>query len=191
VQPSPEHPFKQKISELVPENSLGDANSIWDLQHYVVGPSSQGLVAGPDGKLDEDSFRYVDYLALLSEQRARNNPQPALSNQPIDFTMLPLPPGSYSRDPAVQNAYWLYGDEQNQILILTGHDGRIFVKPVQELKQDRSGNISWVDQSWRAGLPLHLFEDPNLKITSGTDSDTWLSSWHTEREWLEATHMCR
>jgi len=34
---------------------------------------------------------------------------------------------------------------------------------------------------------LRIFEDPNLSIPS-TNRAEWLSSWHTETEWLEALH---
>jgi hypothetical protein len=38
---------------------------------------------------------------------------------------------------------------------------------------------------------LQLFEDPELQLPKGTDRAAWLSTWHSEREWLEATHRCR
>lgn len=41
------------------------------------------------------------------------------------------------------------------------------------------------------GLPLQLFEDPNLNLPAGTDRLGWLSSAHTEREWFEAIYRCR
>ena len=40
---------------------------------------------------------------------------------------------------------------------------------------------------WQPGLPLRIFEDPNLAIPS-TNRAEWLSRWHTETEWLEALH---
>lgn len=193
LQPDPVHPFKQKISELIPELSLGDSNTVHDLQHYVAGPAAGGLVVGPNGKLDEEhSFRYVDYFPLLVSERARNNPQPELSPQPIDFLAMRLPDGAYAPGHgASQHAYWVYGGESNQLVILTDSAGRIAVIPVAELSQDASGKISWAPQPWRAGLPLHLFEDPKLQVPKEQDRAHWLSAWHTDREWLDATHLCR
>lgn len=190
--PDPAHPLKEKISDLVPENSLGDPNTVYDLQHYVAGPAASGLVVDASGGLDEArSFRYVDYFPLLTSQRARNNPQPELSPRPIDFLAMRLPVNAYIPDhPGPQHAYWVYGDESNQLVILTDPSGRIAVQPVRELAQDASGKISWIPQQWRAGLPLHFFEDPEFQLPAGTNRAQWLSDWHTEREWLDATNQC-
>jgi hypothetical protein len=60
---------------------------------------------------------------------------------------------------------------------LTRADGLIAAKPV--------------DGVWRSGLPLRLFEDPDLKIPVGTDRGQWLSQWHSEQEWMQAIHRTR
>ncbi len=180
-QPDPARRFTGRIFTLVPEMSLGDNNTVADLEHYIAGPSPDGLVTDENGQLDEPaSFRYVNYFRLLSAQRARNNPQSQLSMKPIDFLAMATPEG-----------YWLYGDEDSQLLISTDPAGRIHVAPICHLSQDAAGKIHWEPQAWRAGLPLHLFEDPALQIPSGADRAQWLSSWHTEREWFEAIHLCR
>ncbi len=188
-----QHPFRGKISETVPELALGDNNTVNDLQHYIAGPSAQGLVLDTNGRLDQErSFIQVNYFSLLAQQRARNNPQAALSARPIDFTAMRLPDGSYAADSdTVVHAYWLYGDEESQLLILSDDTGRIAIKPVRHLTQDEHAKISWASQDWRAGLPLHLFEDPELHLPSQSDRAFWLSAWHTEREWLQAIHMCQ
>lgn len=179
-----ERPFRRKISELMPELTLGDSNSVYDLQNYICGPSASGLVVNADGRLDEKrSFRFVDYFSLLAEQRARNNPQPALSPRPIDFTAMRLA----TSDPS----YWLYADEEKQLLIQVNGAGEISVKPIQRLTQDESGKLTWVPQDWRAVLPLHLFEDPELLLPQEADRAAWLSGWHSESEWLKAIHMCQ
>ncbi len=185
LHPDPERSWHQKISEVIPELSLGDNNSVYDLQKYVAGPSPSGLVVDASGRLDEDrSFRHIDYFLLFAQQRARNNPQAALSAMPIDFMVVRLPA-------AAPQSYWLYGDDDNQLLILADEAGRICLKPVAHLAQDAQGQIRWTDQAWHAGLPLRLFEDPALGMPAGTDRATWLSSWHAEREWLDAIHLCR
>jgi hypothetical protein len=188
-----EHPFRRKISDIIPELSLGDHNTVWDLQHYVAGPSSAGLVVDAAGKLDEEqSFRHIDYFSLFSRQRARNNPQPALSARPIDFTAMRIPDGLYSGDTSVpQHGYWVYADDNSQLLILVDGSGSITVKPIRHLMQHDDGRISYDTETWHAGLPLHLFEDSNLHLPQGADRGTWLSTWHTEREWLNAIHLCK
>lgn len=197
LQPDPGTPPNIPIAKLIPEMSLGSNNTLWQLQHYVVGLSDSGLVTGPNGQLDEkQSFRTVNYPELLAAQRVRNNPQPALSPEPIDFTALRLPDGAYAVGAhGPEHAYLLYGSSDLQLIILTDGSGRISVKPVSSVTQAESGKVSWKDEPWRAGLPLHLFEDPALSIPSGEDRaaslSAWLSAWHTEREWMQAIYKTR
>jgi hypothetical protein len=177
LQPDEQHPLKEKIASLIPEMSLGDNNSAAEVEHYVVGPAVGGLVVDAGGRLDEEkSFRFVDYPALLVSQRVRNMPQKALDSRPIDFVAIRLP------DRAAEHIYMLYADAGRQLLVRTDGANRIALAPVA-LAPGRG--------AWQAGLPLHLFEDPELKLPAGTDRAAWLSAWHSEREWLEATHNCR
>ena len=182
-----------KIEDLIAPLALGDNNTVADLQHYIAGPSPDGLVLNQNGSLDEErSFRHIDYFPLLIAQQVRNNPQPNLSPHPVDFIDMRLPDKAYSPDvSAPQHAYWLYGGEDSQILILTDPNKRIKVMPVEHLTGDAAGEIRYEPSAWRAGLPLHLFEDPKLQIPAGADRTSWLSAWHTEREWLDAIHLCR
>ncbi|HEY7210975.1 MAG TPA: alkaline phosphatase family protein [Bryobacteraceae bacterium] len=184
--------FAESINDLIPEMSLGDNNTVGDLEHYIAGPAAGGLVVREDGRLDEEeSFRHIDYFALLSQQRARNNPQPQLSPKPIDFIAMALPAQQYEAGiPEPQHAYWLYADADHQLVILQDTDGRLCLRPVRRLSQDAAGYIHWEQQPWRGGLPLALFEDDRLNV-SDSDRSTWLSGWHTERDWLLATHKCR
>jgi hypothetical protein len=48
-----------------------------------------------------------------------------------------------------------------------------------------------MEERWRAGFPLHLFEDPALRVPAGLAAEQWLSAWHSETEWLQAIHNCR
>jgi Type I phosphodiesterase / nucleotide pyrophosphatase len=185
LNPDPSRPLRKKIEDLVPKLSLGDNNTIRDLQHYVVGPSPDGLALDAAGHLDpQGSFRYVDNFELLASQRVRNNPQSALSSKPVDFIATSLP------DTDSGHVYWLYGDEDHQLVILTDPEGDIAVRPVAHLQGDEEGKVSWSPQFWAPGFPLHLFEDPALQLPSGTDRAAWLSAWHTEREWMHAVHRC-
>jgi hypothetical protein len=172
-EPDAKNPFKGRIGDLVPEMSLGDSNTQEQLRHYVAGPFAGGLQLTADGKLDQErSFRYVDYPKLFSEQRALNNPQQALPQKPIDFVAMRV------SDPQPgEHAYWLYGDEENQLEILTRADGLIAAKPLAG--------------AWRSGLPLALFEDPDLHLPAGVGKDEWLSQWHSENEWMQAIHKTR
>jgi len=161
-------PFKGKISDLIPEMSLGDSNTREQLRHYIAGPVPAGLQANADGSLDqENSFRFVDYPKLFSEQRALNRPQPELPQKPIDFVAMR----------SAEHTYWLYADETSQLEISTDPKGNIAVKPL-------SG-------PWRSGLPLELFEDRHLQIPPGLSRQEWLSTWHTEQEWFQAIHQTR
>ncbi|HEX3684237.1 MAG TPA: alkaline phosphatase family protein [Bryobacteraceae bacterium] len=192
-QPDGARPFRGSIARLIPELSLGDNNTIADLEHYVAGPTDGGLATDANGRLDEAwSFRFIDYFSLLTAQRARNNPQPALPAQPVDFTAARLPDNACASEGTVcRHAYWLYANEQRQLLILTDNEERIALRPVQALTQDTDGKIHWAQQNWKADLPLRLFEDPELHLPEAADRGGWLSDWHTEREWLKAIHRCR
>jgi Type I phosphodiesterase / nucleotide pyrophosphatase len=179
--PDEVRPFTGNVSSLIPEMSLGDNNTVADLQHYVAGPAPSGFVMDKNGQLDEtQSFRYVNYFRLLIAQRARNNPQSQLPSNPIDFVAMAIP-----------GAYWLYSDEDSQLLIFDDHSGRLRLQPVRQLTQDTAGRIHWDEQAWRTGLPLKLFEDSALRVPPGLDRAAWLSSWHSERDWFSAIHMCR
>jgi len=185
-------PFHGNIADYLPEMELGDNNSVGDVRHYPVGPGPSGLVADAAGRLDEErSFRFVDYFPLLVQQRVRNNLQSALPVHPVDFVTMRLPDGSFPDGSGAIHAYWLYGDEDSQIVILTDAGGRIAVRPVSRLQANHQGGVQWTAQEWRAGLPLHLFEDARLHLPPGVDRARWLSDWHTDREWLTATHECR
>jgi hypothetical protein len=145
LQPDPQHPFRGNISDFVPELTLGENNTVADLEHYVAGPAADGLVCDGNGRLDEErSFRFVNYFSLLADQRARNNPQPALSSRPIDFTAMSLPDGHYDGGlNAAQHAYWLYGDEEHQLMILAD-DGRT--------NRGKANRASHARQRWKASL---------------------------------------
>ncbi len=186
----PVRPFTQKISELIPELSLGDHNSVADLQRYVVGLEAAGLAVDATGNIDEErSFRHVNYFSLLSSQRPRNNPQlAALPANPIDFAALRLPDGAVG---SALNSYWLYGDQDHQLLILQNLQGQIKVEPVRRLMQAADESVKWEPQNWQAGLPLQLFEDSQLAIPNGEERVLWLSKWHSEREWFTAVHKTR
>ena len=185
LNPGPNRLLNENLGALVPELSLGDNNTIRDLQHYVVGPAPAGLTLDASGNLDpERSFRYVDNFELLALQRVRNNPQPALSSKPVDFIAAALP------DIGSQHAYWIYGDEAHQLVILTDAEGNIALRPVAHLRQDQQGNVSWSAESWATGFPLRLFEDPELQLPAGSDRADWLSASHPEREWMDAVHRC-
>src|SRR5213078_914775 len=80
---------KVVIEDVIAPKAMGDHNSIYDLQNYVVGLSPAGLTLREDGTLDtQKSFVTVDYLQLLASQRVRNNVQAKLSDRPIDFVAL-------------------------------------------------------------------------------------------------------
>jgi Type I phosphodiesterase / nucleotide pyrophosphatase len=177
----PKKPFSGKIQDLVPEMSLGDNNSVYELQNYIVGSSQQGLVLNPDGDLDEQrSFIRVNYFALFARQAVRNNPQRELSARPVDFSAMRV-----SLNVAAQ-AFWLTDGAENQLLILQNANGNLALRPIRNLRQDADGHFAWDAQEWRAGLPLHLFEDAALRIPGEDDRAAWLSAWHSEHDWFEA-----
>ena len=186
-----------RIEELIAPRAMGERNALFDLRHYVVGPASGGLTLAPDGSLDfEKSFARVDYFALLHAQRAKNNVQPAVTNKPVDFTAVRLPCASFESPDAAGagTCVWLDGGHGAEALLLGRQDadGSLLLRymPVTALTQDARGTVTFAAAEWRAGLPLNLMEDPQLAVPAH-HRRAWLDTWHTDREWLEATHRTR
>ncbi len=199
LHPSSIEPLRSKISDLIPEMSLGDPNSVYDLQHYVVGPSATGLVLNGFGEIDEAlSFRHVDYFPLFASQVVRNNPQPELSPHPVDFSVTALTAEKVrehvSEKQPVTEAIWLYGDDEHQLVELVNRQSdslQIRLIPVEHLSAAANGDLSWQTAEWKENFPFRLYEDPQLKLPEGAARSQWLNEWHSEREWMEAIHRCQ
>jgi hypothetical protein len=188
---------KIKIEDYIAKGAMGERNSVYELQNYVVGLSPQGLTANAGGGIDyEKSFKRVDYLDLFQSQVVRNNVQPKLSNRPIDFVATDIPleqiSGALSLDlKADENPIWLYGGRNRQALILArqnanGERSYRYV-PVANLRQQADGKFSFEIKTLDRGFPLKILEDENLDVPSA-DKLAWLGDWHTEIEWLHALH---
>ncbi len=163
LNPADFDPGKFKVEDLIPRKSLGELNSIHDLQHYVTGPAPTGLAVAADGSLDmEKSFRTVDYFSALTSLRVRNNVQKGVGSNPIDFIAVADGP----------DKVWLFRDADHEAFIEKRGD-QIRYTPVGR---------------WCDGLPLEIFEDPLLDVP---DRESWLNEWHSESEWFQAVHRTR
>ena len=190
-------PRRLKVEELIPKRSMGDGNTIHQLQNYVVGVAASGLALAGDGSLDmEKSFRRVDYFSLLGRITVRNNVQQGISNRPVDFVAVRVPrealAGALNADELPdQDAIWLYGAGDRQALILARQaaSGELNLRylPVAYLTGQADGTVQFQRIGWKEGLPLKLWEDEKLRAPEG-DRARWLSEWHTELEWLRAAH---
>jgi hypothetical protein len=169
-------------SDLIPKRAMGDANSIYDLQNYIVGP-------GPAGRVG--SFRKLNYLPQIAALAVKNNVQTEVGSHPVDFIAVRIPKASLAQD---EDAVWLYASEDRQIIILSRHDAsgglELRYLPVRGLQQDAAGKINMDTAELVAGLPLHIWEDPEFAVPVDERS-TWLSSWHSESDWLHAVHKTR
>jgi hypothetical protein len=191
-------PAELKIEDYIAKGAMGDPNSIYKLQNYVVGPAAGGFVLAGDGSLDmAKSFQRVDYFALLGTAAVRNNVQPGVSNHPIDFVAVRIPSellaSQLERElQPTGDAVWLYGGPERQALLLAREDeaGRLKLRylPVSNLRQETDGEIHFRVERWRDGLPLKIWEDRALNV-SATARASWLDNWHTDLEWLRATHQ--
>jgi hypothetical protein len=160
----------------------------------VVGLSPQGLLLADDGSIDiEKSFVRVNYFPLVRGVTVRNNVQPGVSNEPIDFIAVRIYPADMVdayKDQKVDEAIWLYKDDARQALVLSHIDPvrglMLRYVPVSGLKQQPDGKVSFQQINWRDGLPFRIWEDPKLRTPD--DREIWLSNWHPEREWLAAIH---
>jgi hypothetical protein len=188
-------PRSIKIEPLIAPGAMGDPNSIHQLQNYVVGLSADGLSLDANKHLDLDkTFTHVNYFELLHGQKVINNVQPEVSNRPIDFVALRVPAAAVSDSiPAgsavTEDPVWLYGSEDKQVLVLSrgNPDGSESYRylPVSGLREDASGKVTFQVAEFTPGLPLRFFEDKELAVSHRL---SWLSGWHTEAEWLRATH---
>jgi hypothetical protein len=100
-------------AELIPKRAMGDANTVDDLQNYIIGPA-------PDG-----GFERINYFSLLTGLAVRNNVQPGVGSHPVDFIAARLPDGSVR----------LYADENHQAVITSRRDP----EGVVELRYQASG----------------------------------------------------
>jgi hypothetical protein len=176
-------PGKFKISDLIPPFSLGPANSLWDIQHYMTDVGAQGLVLDSRDQVDwERSVRTINYLPALARIAVRNNVQADVDPRPVDFTAMKV---SFEG----QDAVWLYRDEEHQALVRS-RDGMVHYEPVARLQAREDGSIAFDRPGWGSGFPLEIFEDPQLGIPAAERRE-WLSGWHSEREWLMAVHKTR
>ncbi|MDX6290055.1 MAG: Type phosphodiesterase / nucleotide pyrophosphatase, partial [Blastocatellia bacterium] len=197
LRPESFDPFKLRIAEVIPEDSMGQRNSIHDLQNYVVGPASAGLVLQSDGSLDlERSFLRVNYLTLIQEQNVRNNVQQGITNRPVDFIATRIPRAALaptlSQDlQPDDDVVWLYGGPDRQALVLPRGEAqgqlRLRYLPIAHLTQDDEGVIHFDLVPWQQGLPLRLLDDPRLDVPLDARV-AWLNEWHTDLEWLHAVH---
>jgi hypothetical protein len=194
LSPADFDPGKFKMEDLIPRKSLGPSNSLWDLQHYAVGPADGRLALNADGSLDWDhSFRTIDYFSALTSISVRNNVQKEVAPQPVDFVAVTIPRQSLSLPPADQSdrdAVWVYRDPEHQALMLARKNGDLRYIPVSHLAANQDGTVRFDHATWAPGFPLELLEDPKLDVPAA-ERVTWLDQWHDERTWLNAVHRTR
>jgi hypothetical protein len=192
-------PAKVKIKDYIAKNAMGERNTIHQLQNYVVAVAPSGLVLNQDGSLDmTNSFTRVDYFPLLHNITVRNNVQPQVPNRPIDMIAIRIPSEMIARrvqEPnLINDAVWVYGGADKQALVLARRDteGNLSLRyqPIRNLTQDDAGEVTFEVAPWEPGFPFKVFEDEKLSIDSAS-RETWLSEWHTDSEWLRATHRTK
>lgn len=184
--------------DLIPKDTFGEFNSLYDLQNYVVGPSPAGMALDENGRLDRTrSFRRINYFAALTGIRVKNQVQREVGTQPVDFIAARIETAEAQRafgENDIAGAVWLYESEHTQAVVLWRQNGaslEVRYVPVTELRADESGSVSFEPALLRSGLPLHLIEDASLRVPGDMDKTKWLGEWHTDREWLEATYATR
>ena len=177
---------KLSMEQLIPRRAMGERNSIHRLQNYVAGLAPGGLRLRVDGTLDiESSFRRIDYFDTLVSLSVRNNLQKEVSSRPIDFI---------ARRLDARDAVWVTAGPNRQLLIehRRNSDGELELRcsPVAGLREAETGKIQFDQIAWQPGLPLRLFEDPDLAVEMA-HREQWLSEWHTESDWFRAIHRTK
>jgi Type I phosphodiesterase / nucleotide pyrophosphatase len=193
-------PFALKIEDVIQKGSMGQPNTLHELQNYVVGVAPGGFRLNSDGTLDmRQSFARVNYFSLLQSVSMRNNVQPGVDAHPVDFVAVKIPCahlaaalGNECRPQ--EEAVWLYGGQDRQALILSREDerGRLSFRylPIKNLTEDAAGAVRFERADWRAGFPLKIWEDDKLGVAADGRA-AWLSEWHTELEWMRAIHQTK
>jgi len=187
-------PAKVKMDDVIPRRSMGDQNTLHQLQNYIVGLNPKGIQLNADGSFDaERSFVRLNYFDLFLGVTVRNG-QRGLSNHPIDMIATRLDAklvGPLVNESNLsEDVVWVNGgDKQALLLYRVNDDGQLSIryKPINHLTQDANGRLQFESLDWQPGLPLHILEDPNFKIDA-TDKVGWLNNWHSEREWFDAIH---
>jgi hypothetical protein len=187
-----------KIETVLPEGAMGSLNSVHDLQNYVAGLSTVGLITKEDGSLDmEKSFTHINYFSQLTQIKTRNNLQEHVASQPVDFIALAIPADKLR--PAVpaemipfDNAIWLFRDDDRQALILSRRDtnGTLWMRyaAIRNLTQNEDGQIHFLLTPLREKMPLELWE--GMQMSEG-ERVLWLGMWHSEVEWLTTFHATK
>ena len=198
LQPNSFDAVRIKIEAVLPAHSVGGINSVYQLQNYVAGMSAAGLVLYEDGSLDmTKSFFRIDYFALMEQIRTKNNVQAAVSSKPVDFVASAISADAVrsalpSDQLPIDDAVWLHGDEDQQVLILgrRGEDGQLWLRylPVRGLKQSSDGRIQFSPSARQENLPLEIWEGLQMPVEQ---RQAWMESWHTEHDWLEAVYLSR
>lgn len=191
------NPKKLKIEDYIAKGAMYDRNTIYQMQNYAAGLSPAGLTLDANGAIDFDkSFRRVNYFDLLENQSVRNNVQNEISNRPVDFVAARIPLEEIETELSGdlmpnESPVWLSTASGKDALLLTREDenGNQSYRylPISNLRQNADGKFSFQIENVSAGFPLKIFEDENFKIPAGERS-AWLSAWHTEDEWMRATH---
>jgi hypothetical protein len=193
------NPGKLKIDELIAPRAMGEHNSVYQLQNYVAGIASGGLVVKSDGSLDMDrSFIHVNYFSLLENTTVRNNVQAGISNHPVDLIAMRLSADLVRpliKEPVMgKDVVWVSAGLNDQAFIISREDamGRLSLRylPVTNVRQDEAGRLHFESAPWHTGLPLQMLEDPNLDVPD-LNREAWLRQWHTDLEWLHALHKTR
>jgi hypothetical protein len=193
-------PFSFRVEDVIQKGSMGQPNSVHELQNYVVGVAPGGFRLTPEGTLDmRQSFVRVNYFSLLQGVAMRNNVQPGVDARPVDFVATKIAcqrlSATLGREcPSGEEAVWLYGGTDRQALILSREDerGRLSFRylPVRNLTEDDDEHVSFERAEWREGFPLKIWEDDKLGVATDGRS-AWLDQWHTELEWMRAIHRTK
>ena len=153
---------------------MGERNSVYELQNYIVGGVPGGLQLRADGSLDlEKSFVRVDYFALLQSVVVKNNVQPDV-NRPIDMVATRIPAIQLQQlvneENLTADVIWVNGGSDKQALIMARADsqGNLSFRylPIKGLTQDAQGNFHFETIAWQPDLPLRIFEDEQLILPS-------------------------
>ena len=160
-----------EISRIIPKGYFGPANTLEQIQTYVVGWDADPL-AGPEGSAKFERVNYPDFLGHFK----LTNPNSYGDPTPIDFVCAGVPMDSIDVTGIVRyprQVIWLRASgSRGQGLLVEDEEGRIAYTPIAGLRMGQGGYS--IEGDSQARDPFSFRPEALLRL-------------HTETEWAQLT----
>ena len=154
-------PSVVKLDDLIARRSMGDHNTIHQLQNYIAGIAPGGLVVKARW---HSIWTRASYMSTTSRSlhnlTVRNNVQAGVSNHPVDLLAVRIPAELVkpliTDTEIAPDVVWVSAGPEQQALILAREDsqGRLSFRylPIKNLTQDETGHYTLTLQPGNPGF---------------------------------------